>query len=114
MQLSHDGRSLAWLAPTDGVLNVHVAPVGDLGAARAVTTSAKRPVQGFFWAYDSRTLVFADDIDGDENSAFRRSTSPRTAGPRPDPVQGPPAGRGRSKVPGVRCSKHRSRDSPWR
>ena len=67
VQLSHDGRSLAWLAPTDGVLNVHVAPVGDLGAARAVTASAKRPVQGFFWAYDSRTIVFADDIDGDEN-----------------------------------------------
>jgi dipeptidyl aminopeptidase/acylaminoacyl peptidase len=67
VQLSHDGRWLAWLAPTGGVLNVHVAPVGDLGTARAVTSSAKRPVQGYFWAYDNRTIVFADDIDGDEN-----------------------------------------------
>ena len=67
VQLSHDGRWLAWLAPTSGVLNVHVAPIGDLAAARAVTSSAKRPVYGYFWAYDNRTIVFADDVDGDEN-----------------------------------------------
>jgi dipeptidyl aminopeptidase/acylaminoacyl peptidase len=67
VQLSHDGRWLGWLAPTDGVLNVYVAPAGDMAAARAVTSSAKRPVYGYFWAYDNRTIVFADDADGDEN-----------------------------------------------
>src|SRR5262245_15160620 len=55
VQLSHDGRWLAWLAPSNGVLNVHVAPIGDLAAARNVTGSAKRPVYGYFWAYDNRT-----------------------------------------------------------
>ena len=67
VQLSHDGRWLAWLAPTAGVLNVHVAPIGDLAAARDVTGSAKLPVQGYFWAYDNHTIVFADDVGGDEN-----------------------------------------------
>jgi dienelactone hydrolase len=67
VQLSHDGRWLGWLAPTNGVLNVYVAPIGDMAAARDVTGSAKRPVYGYFWAYDNRTVVFADDEDGDEN-----------------------------------------------
>ena len=55
------------LAPAGGVLNVHVAPADNLAAARAVTTSAKRPVYGYSWAYDNRTIVFADDANGDEN-----------------------------------------------
>jgi dipeptidyl aminopeptidase/acylaminoacyl peptidase len=67
VQLSPDGRSLAWLSPSDGVLNVFVAPVTDLAAARAVTSATKRPVYGYFWAYDSRTIVFVDDANGDEN-----------------------------------------------
>ena len=67
VKLSPDGRWLGWLAPTNGVLNVFVAPVADLAAARAVTASAKRPVYSYFWAYDSQTILFIDDVDGDEN-----------------------------------------------
>ncbi len=67
VQLSRDGRWLGWLAPAGGVLNVHVAPADNLAAARAVTSSAKRPVYGYSWAYDNRTIVFADDANGDEN-----------------------------------------------
>jgi dipeptidyl aminopeptidase/acylaminoacyl peptidase len=67
VRLSPDGRWLAWLAPIDGVLNVHVAPVGDLAAARAVTGNAERPIQRFSWTYDGRTIVVLDDVGGDEN-----------------------------------------------
>ena len=67
VELSHDGRSIAWLAPANGVLNVFVAPIADLAAARAVTNATNRPIYGYFWAYDNRTIVFADDADGDEN-----------------------------------------------
>jgi dipeptidyl aminopeptidase/acylaminoacyl peptidase len=67
VRLSPDGRWLAWLAPANGILNVFVAPVGDLAAARAVTSSAERPVQRYSWSYDSRTVVFLDDIGGNEN-----------------------------------------------
>ncbi len=67
VRLSPDGRRIAWLAPLNGVLNVFVAPVDDLSAARAVTSSTGRQVQRYSWAYDSRTIVFIDDIGGDEN-----------------------------------------------
>ena len=32
-QISPDGRWLSWLAPEDGVLNIWVAPTGNIGAA---------------------------------------------------------------------------------
>ncbi|MBO0764110.1 MAG: S9 family peptidase [Hyphomicrobiaceae bacterium] len=67
VQLSHDGRWLAWLSPANGVLNVSVAPVADLAAARTVTDATKRPVYGYIWAYDSRTILYVDDANGDEN-----------------------------------------------
>jgi dienelactone hydrolase len=67
VKLSPDGRWLGWLAPTSGVLNVFVAPVADLAAARAITGSTRRPVYGYFWAYDSQTVLFIDDVNGDEN-----------------------------------------------
>ena len=67
VRLSPDGRWLAWLAPANGVLNVFVAPVDDLAAARAVTTSTRRPVRRYLWAYNNRTIIFLDDINGDEN-----------------------------------------------
>jgi dipeptidyl aminopeptidase/acylaminoacyl peptidase len=67
VQLSPDGRWLAWLSPANGVLNVSVAPVADLAAARTVTGATKRPVYGYIWAYDSRTILYVDDANGDEN-----------------------------------------------
>jgi dipeptidyl aminopeptidase/acylaminoacyl peptidase len=66
-QISPDGRHLSWLAPDAGVLNVFVAPVGDLVAARAVSAATKRPIGGYVWAYDNRHLLYAEDADGDEN-----------------------------------------------
>jgi dipeptidyl aminopeptidase/acylaminoacyl peptidase len=67
VQLSPDGRSLGWLAPHNGVLNVFVAPVGDPAAVRAVTSATRRRVYYWLWAYDSRTIVYGDDAGGDEN-----------------------------------------------
>jgi dipeptidyl aminopeptidase/acylaminoacyl peptidase len=67
VQLSYDGRFLSWRAPVDGVLNVLVAPVDNLAAARPVTNGTQRPIYGYLWAYDNRTIVYADDVGGDEN-----------------------------------------------
>ena len=36
-QISPDGRWLSWLAPEDGVLNIWVAPTGNIGAGRVIT-----------------------------------------------------------------------------
>jgi dipeptidyl aminopeptidase/acylaminoacyl peptidase len=48
-------------------MNVWVAPIGDLKAARVVTRDTKRGIPGFSWAYDNRHLLYRQDKDGDEN-----------------------------------------------
>jgi len=82
-RISPDGRSLAWIAPLDGVLNVWVAPLDgsggtaadsadadagvDWAAARAVTADTDRGVRVFSWARDGRHLLYVQDTGGDEN-----------------------------------------------
>ncbi len=66
-RLSPDGKELAFLAPDEGVLNIWVAPVGDLAAARAVTRDRKRGIHRFFWAYTSKDIVYLQDKAGEEN-----------------------------------------------
>ena len=65
--VSPDGRKIAFLAPRDGVLNVWVAPVGDLAAATPVTAETVRPVRQYFWAPDSSRVLYIQDSGGDEN-----------------------------------------------
>jgi len=67
LRVSPDGRFLSYLAPLDGVLNVWVAPVGDVASARAVTHDTKRGVRQYFWAFTSDDIVFLQDLEGDEN-----------------------------------------------
>ena len=66
-RLSPDGQWLSWIAPRDGVLNVWVAPAGDIAKARPLTAEKLRPIRGHFWSPDSKTLLFVNDKGGDEN-----------------------------------------------
>jgi dipeptidyl aminopeptidase/acylaminoacyl peptidase len=66
-QLSPDGKWIAWLAPRDGVLNVWVAPASDPSKARALTAEKARPVPTYYWAPDSKSILFINDKGGDEN-----------------------------------------------
>jgi len=66
-RLSPDGRYVSFIAPREGVLNVWVAPVGDLAAARPVTNDRKRGIRQHFWAYDSSHVLYLQDQGGDEN-----------------------------------------------
>lgn len=66
-RISPDGRWLSWVAPRDGVLNLWVAPLNDLAAARALTDERKRPIRRSFWSPDSKTLLYVNDQGGDEN-----------------------------------------------
>ncbi|HSR97720.1 MAG TPA: hypothetical protein VLM79_11750, partial [Kofleriaceae bacterium] len=45
VDISPDGKQLAWRAPKDGVLNVWVAPVGKLDQAKPVTSDTTRPIR---------------------------------------------------------------------
>jgi dipeptidyl aminopeptidase/acylaminoacyl peptidase len=66
-QISPDGRWLSWLAPKDGVLNIWVAPAGDMGAARAVTDDRKRGIRFHAWANTSTHLLYIQDEGGTED-----------------------------------------------
>ncbi len=67
VQISPDGKHLSWLAPLDGVLNVWVAPRGDLDAARPVTHDTGRGVRFYGWAYTNDHILYIQDKNGDEN-----------------------------------------------
>jgi dipeptidyl aminopeptidase/acylaminoacyl peptidase len=66
-RLSPDGKWLAWIAPRDGVLNIYVAPIGDPSVGRPLTNERVRPIRSYFWAPDSRSILFTNDKGGDEN-----------------------------------------------
>jgi dipeptidyl aminopeptidase/acylaminoacyl peptidase len=67
LRVSPDGKHVAYLAPLKGVLNVWVAPTGDLKAARAITADTNRGIRQFFWAYNNEQIVYLQDKGGDEN-----------------------------------------------
>jgi dipeptidyl aminopeptidase/acylaminoacyl peptidase len=65
--ISPDGQWLAWMAPHKEVMNVWLAPIGDPDAARRMTNATDRPIPAFFFAPDSRSLLYIQDKAGDEN-----------------------------------------------
>lgn len=65
--ISPDGKSVAFLAPKDGVLNVWVAPIVAPEEAKPVTAETVRPIRSFFWAPDSSRVLYIQDKGGNEN-----------------------------------------------
>ncbi len=65
-QLSPDGKRLAWLQPDKGVLQVWVQTLGKEDAA-PVSADRQRPIRRFQWAQDSRSILYSQDVKGDEN-----------------------------------------------
>jgi dipeptidyl aminopeptidase/acylaminoacyl peptidase len=66
-KLSADGKRIAYLSSVDGVLNVWVAPVDDLGKARPITQDKKRGIRTYRWAFTNDHVLYMQDKDGDEN-----------------------------------------------
>jgi len=67
VQLSPDGTKIGFLAPREGVLNIHVGPVDDPAAAQPVTRADRRGIRFFFWAFTNEHVLYIQDKDGDEN-----------------------------------------------
>jgi len=67
VMISPDGRTLSWIAPVDGVMNVWVAPADDPSQARAVTDDEARGIRRYFWSYLPDTLLYLRDTGGDED-----------------------------------------------
>ena len=66
-KLSPDGRWLTWIAPTDGVMNIWVAPRGDVTNDRPLTRATDRPIFEHLFARTNAHVLFRKDKDGDEN-----------------------------------------------
>ena len=63
-QISEDGRYLAWVAPYERRLNVHVRPIAG-GEVVRVTSETARDISGF--AFKGSRIIYAKDFGGDEN-----------------------------------------------
>ncbi len=65
--LSPDGKWIGWRAPLDGVMNIFVAPAGNMANAKVVTNSKDQPIRNFSWSGDSSMVLYIQDKGGDEN-----------------------------------------------
>ena len=66
-QISPDGTRLAWIAPDKkNVLQVWVKTIGK-DDDKVVTADPKRGIRQYFWAENSKMLIYLQDSDGDEN-----------------------------------------------
>lgn len=66
-QLAPDGTKLAWLQPDErNVMQVWVRTLGQSDDAY-VSADKKRGIRTFQWAEDSKTVLYLQDSDGDEN-----------------------------------------------
>ena len=67
-QISPDGRWISFLKPYRGTRNLWVKKADEpFEAARPVSAESSRPVRLYFWSRDSKYLLYAQDMGGDEN-----------------------------------------------
>jgi dipeptidyl aminopeptidase/acylaminoacyl peptidase len=66
-RLSPDGRWVGYLAPRDGVMNVHVAPSSEPNTGRPVTNDRLRGIFNYNFAHTGRHVLYGQDVGGDEN-----------------------------------------------
>jgi dipeptidyl aminopeptidase/acylaminoacyl peptidase len=68
VRISPDGTRIAFRAPVDDVLNLWVAPIDDIGQARALTRVTDRAIAAeLFWMRNNRHVLFFREQGGDEN-----------------------------------------------
>lgn len=65
-QISPDGTKLLFHAPVNGVLNVWVGPVTGEDSS-PVTNDTDRGIRMSIWSRDSRSILYLQDVGGDEN-----------------------------------------------
>jgi dipeptidyl aminopeptidase/acylaminoacyl peptidase len=67
-RISPDGKRLAYIAPTNGVLNVWVGEVGaPEDTFKPLTNDTDRGIRAFFWGQDNQRVLYVQDAGGDEN-----------------------------------------------
>lgn len=66
VKLSPDGQTVSFLAPVNGILNLWVAPLSEVNAAKPLTQS-KEPIHDYAWSAQGDWLLYLHDQQGDEN-----------------------------------------------
>jgi dipeptidyl aminopeptidase/acylaminoacyl peptidase len=74
-KISPDSKTLAFLAPLDGVMNVHIRPAlarenahpTDPIVSNPVTSDTNRGISAYYWQQDSQHILYIQDTGGDEN-----------------------------------------------
>ncbi len=67
VRISPDGKYFSYRAPVNGVMNIWVAPIENPDDAQSITKDTLRGIQGYQWSYKSGSLLYAQDLGGDEN-----------------------------------------------
>ncbi len=67
LEISPDGKWIAWLAPLNGVMNIFAASSRDLDAGIPITHEELRSIRNYYWTYDGVHLVYPQDDGGDES-----------------------------------------------
>ena len=66
LQLSPDGKYLAYLKPFEKRMNIHVCKLNDPKTEKRITNQTSRDIASFGWK-ENNTLIFVKDFGGDEN-----------------------------------------------
>jgi len=67
LRLSDDGKFISYLAPSNGVLNIWIAPSDNPDHATVLTHDTLRGIRRYFWAYTDKHILYLQDEGGDEN-----------------------------------------------
>ena len=68
VQISPDGKYIAFLKPLNKTRNIWVKPTdAPFDSAKPITNDTKRPIPGYLWSRDGKFVLYVQDKLGDEN-----------------------------------------------
>jgi dipeptidyl aminopeptidase/acylaminoacyl peptidase len=84
-QISPDGKFISFIKPYDGTRNIWVKKAEDsFENAWPVTADTERPIRGYFWSRDSKSILYVQDKGGNENFHVYAVSPEPTEGSVPD------------------------------
>lgn len=66
-QLSPDGKWISFMKAYAGIMNIWIKKFDEPFEKARPLTNSKRPMQGYFWTYDGKYILYVKDENGDEN-----------------------------------------------
>ena len=98
-EISPDGQYFSFLKPYNGTRNIWVKKANEpFSLARPMSAEATRPIRAYFWSRDSKYILYAQDLGGDENFNIYAIDPTQSA----DPKTGVPPTRALTNLKGVR------------